>query len=89
MDGRRVCGEWWGRCCVGQAAAAGRTGLAGSHRAGALQRRERVPGSGVEEGETPPLAKGKLVFKEISFPLPCCGPLVEGLMEKYLQWNFS
>ena len=63
-----MCGEWWGRCCVGQAAAAGRTSLAGSHRAGALQRRERVPGSGVGEGETPPLARGEVGFQRNFIP---------------------
>ena len=37
---------------AGNAAAAGRTGLAGSHRAGALRGREEAPGSGEGWGKT-------------------------------------
>ena len=89
-----MCGEWWGPCCVGQAAAAaGRTGLAGSHRAGALWGREGAPGSGVAGGKDSKFVEGEVSFsKNSDFPPPCFGPLVEGLFmvqEQDQQWNFS
>ena len=55
--------------CVGQAAAAGRTGLAGSHRAGALRGREEAPGSGGGRGKTLVLV-GEVSFSKNS-DSPC------------------